>query len=51
MYGCETWSLTLREEHTYKHAYIPWIHKFVMATIGYGINHKDTKQINAATTK
>jgi hypothetical protein len=27
----------------YIHAYIPWIHKFVMATTGCGISHKDTK--------
>jgi hypothetical protein len=26
--------------HTYIHTYIPWIHKFVMATIGSGISHK-----------
>jgi hypothetical protein len=25
------------------HTYIPWIHKFVIATIGCGISHKDTK--------
>jgi hypothetical protein len=25
------------------HAHIPWIHKFVMATIGCGISHKVTK--------
>jgi hypothetical protein len=24
----------------YIHAYIPWIHKFVTATIGYGISHE-----------
>jgi hypothetical protein len=30
--------------HTYIHTYIPWIHKFVMATVGCGISHKDTKQ-------
>jgi hypothetical protein len=28
---------------SYIHTYIPWIHKFVMATIGHGISHKDTK--------
>jgi hypothetical protein len=27
---------------TYIHTYIPWILKFVMATIGCGISHKDT---------
>jgi hypothetical protein len=25
------------------HTYIAWIHKFLMATIGCGINHKGTK--------
>jgi hypothetical protein len=36
--------------HTYIHTYIPWIHEFVMTTIGCGISHKDKKniQINAA---
>jgi hypothetical protein len=33
------------------YTYIPWIHKLVMATTGCGISHKDTKQINEATTK
>jgi hypothetical protein len=25
------------------HTHIPWLHKFVMATIGCGISRKDTK--------
>jgi hypothetical protein len=29
--------------HTYIHTHIPWIHKFVMATRGCGIIHKDIK--------
>jgi hypothetical protein len=29
--------------YIYIHAYIPWIYKFVMATVGCGISHKDTK--------
>jgi hypothetical protein len=28
---------------TYILKYVPWIHKFVMATIGCGISHKNTK--------
>jgi len=28
---------------SYTHSFIPWIHKFVIATIGCGIIHKYTK--------
>jgi len=29
--------------HTHIHSFILWIHKFVVATVGCGVNHKDTK--------
>jgi hypothetical protein len=37
--------------HACMHACIPWIHKFVMATIGCGISHEDTKHTDNAATK
>jgi hypothetical protein len=37
------YSATKRATHFYIHTYIPWSRKFVKATIGRGINHKDTK--------
>jgi hypothetical protein len=33
---------TYTHTHTYILIYIPWILKFVMATTGFGISHKDT---------
>jgi len=29
--------------HTHTHTYFPWILKFVMATMGSGVSHNDTK--------
>jgi hypothetical protein len=41
----ETLKLVGSYEHAcmYTYSFIPWIPKFVMATIGCGIHHKDTK--------
>jgi hypothetical protein len=32
-----------KNKHMHAHTYIPWIHKFLIATIGCGTSHKDTK--------
>jgi hypothetical protein len=32
------------------HTYVPWIHKFVMATIGCEISHKDTKDTDKCSS-
>jgi hypothetical protein len=34
----------------YIHTYISWIHKFVMATMGYGLSHKNICSNNKAKT-
>jgi len=34
--------------HAYTHTHIPWIHKFVTATIGCGISHENVKWIGKA---
>jgi hypothetical protein len=42
----------IKFKNVYTHTHTPWIHKFVIATVGRGISHKDTNiQINTATTK
>jgi hypothetical protein len=33
------------------YTYIPWIHKFVMATLGCGISHKDTKYADKCSNR
>jgi len=35
----------------YACTYIPWIHKFVIATVGCGISHKDTKLMQQLQNK